>query len=431
MNILMLTNTYRPFTGGVPRSVDTFAEQYRKLGHRVGIVAPTFEGQEEEPDVIRVPAIQNFNGTDFSVKLPAPFLLSEYVDNFRPDIIHSHHPFLLGNTALRLAVRREVPLVYTFHTFYERYVHYLPGGETEGWKRFVITLAAGYANLCDHVIAPSRSVAEELVRRGVTKPVEVIPTGVDVASIAAGDGRAMRSRFGVPAGAFVVGFVSRLAPEKNLAFLCDAVLRFLSQRPDAWFLVAGTGPQEEDLKALFARSDSSARIVLVGNMTGRDLAGLYNAFDVFAFASQSETQGLVVTEAMAAGVPVVAVQASGVSDVVRDGVNGRLLEQEDAAAFVAALTEVADLDPPARGALSAGARKTAGELSDENCARKALALYKAARREFRDAHQDESAWDEFVNVVAAEWNILANIGKAAGEVILEPEPETGSQEKQA
>jgi 1,2-diacylglycerol 3-alpha-glucosyltransferase len=422
MKILMMTNTYRPFTGGVPRSVDTFTAQYRKLGHKVKIVAPDFEGQEEDPDVIRVPAIQNFNGTDFSVQLPIPFYLSEFVDDFAPDIIHSHHPFLLGSTALRLSARREIPLVYTFHTFYERYTHYLPAGDSEAMRRFVTTLVAGYANLCDHVIAPSRSVAEELLRRGVTKPLDVIPTGVAVDAISGGDGKAFRKAHGIPANAFVTGFVSRLAPEKNLGFLCDAVLRFLSANKEAWFLLAGTGPLEEELKARFAASDAAPRIVMLGNQTGADLFGLFNAMDVFAFASQTETQGLVVAEAMAAGVPVVAVQASGVGDVVRDGRNGRLLDREDRDDFAGALRWVLERSPRQRAALIAGARRTAAELSDATCARRALALYRAARREARAAHEHETAWDDFVNIVATEWNILANIGKAAGEAFTEPEP---------
>jgi glycosyltransferase involved in cell wall biosynthesis len=216
----------------------------------------------EDPDVIRVPALQNFNGTDFSVQLPIPFYLSEIVDEFAPDIIHSHHPFLLGNAALRLAAHREVPLVYTFHTFYVHYTHYLPGGDTEAMRRFVSALAAGYANLCDHVVAPSSFVHDELLRRGVTKPVDVISTGIDVKAIAAGDGAAFRKAHGIPPRAFVTGFVSRLAPEKNLAFLCDAVLGFLSRSPRAWFVVAGSGPLEGELRARFEADPARGRILL-------------------------------------------------------------------------------------------------------------------------------------------------------------------------
>ncbi len=422
MKILIMTNTYHPFTGGVPRSIDTFVTQYRKRGHEVGIVAPDFEGQEEEEDVLRVPAIQNFNGTDFSVQLPIPFYLSDFADAFAPDIIHSQHPFLLGGTALRMAARRELPLVYTFHTFYDRYLHYLPGGSSAAMKRFVNTLVAGYANLCDHVIAPSRSVKEELLHRGVTTPIDIIPTGVDVKAIAAGDGPRFRDRRGIPRDAFVVGFVSRIAEEKNLGFLCEAVHAFLENEPSAWFVVAGTGPLEDEVRARFAAGDAGSRFLLLGNLTGSDLHDLYNAMDVFAFASHSETQGLVVAEAMAAGTPVVALRASGVEDVVEDGRNGRLLEEEDRDAFCEALREIRACGLEAYRELAENARRTAAGLSDEECARKALALYGVVRREYRELHEHESAWDEWLNVVATEWNILANIGAAAGEAL------TGSED---
>lgn len=423
MKILIMTNTYHPFTGGVPRSIDTFVEQYRKQGHVVKIIAPNFEGQEEEEHVLRVPAIQNFNGTDFSVQLPVPFILSDFADSFAPDIIHSQHPFLLGGTALRMAARREVPLVYTFHTFYDRYLHYLPGGSSAAMKRFVNTLVAGYANLCDHVIAPSHSVRNELLGRGVTKPIDIIPTGVDVKSIAAGNGPRFRERQGIPPEAFVVGFVSRIAEEKNMTFLCDAVCAFLEQTPSAWFVVAGTGPLEEAVKARFAESPAAARFLLLGNLTGTELHDLYNAMDVFAFASHSETQGLVVAEAMAAGTPVVALRASGVEDVVVDGRNGRLLDEESQEGFCRALREMQACDPVVYRELSGQARRTAAGLSDEVSARKALALYGAVRREYREMREHESAWDEFLHVVATEWNILANIGAAAGEAL------TGSEDE--
>ena len=423
----MMTNTYFPFVGGVPRSVDSFARQYRKLGHEVKIVAPNYEGQEEDENVIRVPALQHFNGTEFSVQLPIPFFLSHFVDGFKPEIIHSHHPFLLGTTALRLAVRQEVPLIYTFHTFYEHYLHNVPGGETDPMIRFVTTLAARYANLCDHVIAPSLSVAEELRLRHVTKPIDVIPTGVDVDTIGKGDGGAARKKYGIPADAFVVGFVSRLAKEKNLTFLCDAVLEFLSKNEKAWFLLAGTGPLEIELKARFADSGAAQRIVMLGSLAGRELQNAYRAMDVFAFASQSETQGLVLAEAMAAGVPVVAVKASGVGDILRDGYNGRMLIEENRKEFVTALQWVAGLNHSDLVMLKTNAQKTASDFSEEICARRALNLYGKARRESKAIHEQETAWNEFTNYISMEWNLLANLGAAAGEAMAESESEVSAK----
>jgi glycosyltransferase involved in cell wall biosynthesis len=161
MKILMMTNTYKPIVGGVERSVETFTEEYRSNRHRVIIVAPQFKNiPKDETDVIRVPAIQNFNGTDFSVQVPIPGVLSRALMGLRPDIVHAHHPYLIGDTALRVAAKHKAPFVFTYHTFYERYTHYVPG-DSPVLKRFVIALSTGFANLCNMVFAPSQSVANE------------------------------------------------------------------------------------------------------------------------------------------------------------------------------------------------------------------------------------------------------------------------------
>jgi glycosyltransferase involved in cell wall biosynthesis len=337
MRVVMMTNTYLPHVGGVARSVEGFSRALRAEGVRVMIVAPEFPGMDEsETDVVRVPAIQRFNGSDFSVRLPVPGLLTEPLDRFQPDLIHAHHPFLLGDTALRVASSRGLPLVFTHHTLYEEYTHYV-STESEAIKRFVIDLSTGYANLCDHVIAPSQSVLALLQQRGVTSPITVVPTGVDLSRFTKRSGRRFRKTAGIPRDVFVVGHIGRLAPEKNLMFLTRAVARFLQERPQAWFLVAGSGPLEDAMRAHFGEAGVLERVRFAGILQGGALADAYDAMDVFAFASKSETQGMVMAEAMAAGTPVVAVDASGVREVVRDGYNGRKLSVEDGDAFSAAL----------------------------------------------------------------------------------------------
>ena len=198
MNIWMMTNTFTPFVGGVARSVAAFADQCRKAGHRVVVVAPVFEGMPPwEEDVIRVPAIQDFNGSDFSLALPAPGLLAPQLEECRPDIVHSHHPHLLGNTAVRIACRLNRPLVFTHHTMYEDYIHYVPTGASR-LREFVIALVTGYCNLCDCVIAPSESVASILRDRGIQTPIEILPTGVDVRHFAQGNGAQFRRSHRIP-----------------------------------------------------------------------------------------------------------------------------------------------------------------------------------------------------------------------------------------
>ncbi|HWR75953.1 MAG TPA: glycosyltransferase, partial [Thiobacillus sp.] len=178
MNILIFTNTFTPHVGGVARSVEAFTEEYRTRGHRVLVVAPEFPDMpQDEVDVVRIPAIQNFNASDFSVVLPIHPALSETIDAFRPDIVHSQHPFLLGMTAVRIARHRGLPLVFTHHTLYEQYTHYVPG-DSPALKRFAIELATRYANLADQVFAPSESIRDLLQQRGVVTPIAVVPTGV-------------------------------------------------------------------------------------------------------------------------------------------------------------------------------------------------------------------------------------------------------------
>lgn len=418
MHVVMMTNTYLPHVGGVARSVETFSASLRELGHNVMIVAPEFPDMPaSETDVVRVPAIQRFNGSDFSVRLPVPGLLTDPLDRFHPDIIHAHHPFLLGDTALRVAAGRGVPLIFTHHTLYEEYTHYV-SSESDALKRFVVDLSTGYANLCDHVIAPSQSVAALLQQRGVTSPITVVPTGVDVDRFGKKAGKKFRQSQGIPDDAFVVGHIGRLAPEKNLMFLTEAVAEFLKARPEAWFLVAGSGPLEEAMKAHFGEAGVLERVRFPGILKGKDLVNAYGSMDVFVFASQSETQGIVLVEAMAAGVPVVAVDANGVREVVADGVNGRKISIQDRDLFGSALIWIADMPPEARKTLSRNARKTSRGLSTANSAQKLAAVYGSViKKKAAWDVPEEGLWQGAMRRIHMEWKLLGNIAHAAGTAL--------------
>jgi 1,2-diacylglycerol 3-alpha-glucosyltransferase len=432
MRIVMMTNTYLPHVGGVARSVDGFCRALRDLGHQIMVVAPEFPGiPESETDVVRVPAIQRFNGSDFSVRLPVPGLLDEPLERFHPELIHSHHPFLLGDTALRVASTRGLPVVFTHHTLYEEYTHYV-SSDSDAIKRFVIDLSTGYANLCDHVIAPSQSVAALLQQRGVTSPITVVPTGVELRKFAKRSGKRIRKTLGIPADVFLAGHIGRLAPEKNLMFLTRAVARFLQERPQAWFLIAGSGPLDGPMKAHFGEAGVLDRVRFAGILQGRDLADAYDAMDVFAFASKSETQGMVMAEAMAAGTPVIALDASGVREVVRDGVNGRKLAVEDQDAFSAALAWYADLPEDKRKGMSRQALRTARGLSSEASAAKLASVYQTViKRKAAWEVPEEGMWAGAMRRIAAEWKLLGTIAHAAGTALVgadAPSPQTPETE---
>jgi len=410
VNILMMTNTYTPLVGGLERSVKTFSEEYRRRGHRVVIVAPTFKGMPEtERDVIRVPALKEIGGTEFSARLPIPGWMEKHLEGFRPDIVHAHHPFLLGDTAFRVARAHRVPLVYTHHTLFEQYTHYLPM-KAERAARFMTRISTAYGNLCDRVFAPSESVARLLRQRGVRTPITVVPTGIDGAHFRGGRGSRFRLRLKIGRKAFIIGHLGRLAPEKNLGFLTQAVVEYLHRNPAAVFVVVGRGPSASGIKRLCTRGRVRDRIYFTGVLRGQDLIDAYDAMDVFAFASKSETQGLVLLEAMAAGVPVVALDAPGAREVVRDRHNGRLLTAEEVGPFVNALRWFTRLPPARRRAVRQAARQTADNFSVPRCTERALQAY-ASLSSARQTSRKRSKIGGTARRVQTEWRLLR---KAAG-----------------
>lgn len=407
LKIAMFTNTYLPHVGGVARSVKTLEDACRAAGHEVRVVAPHFEDTESTDEVLRVPAIQNFNGSDFCVRIPYPNLVRDFMDEFRPDVIHSHHPFLLGDSALREAGKMRVPIVFTHHTLYEQYTHYVPG-DSEALKRMAIQLAVEYCNLCDLVIAPSRSIADLLVERGTHAAIRAVPTGIDTEFFASGDRDGFRASLGIAPDVPLIGHLGRLAGEKNLRFLGAAVIRVLERLPAVELLLVGDGDARADLENAFEAAGLTGRVHWAGKLTGPDLAGAYAAMDWFVFASQSETQGMVLAEAMAAGKPVVALDGPGVREIVNDGENGFLLPGDASGEDFARALERVITDAGLSGRLSAKALETARDYSIEKCAGAVIAAYRHLVENRRNEEErDTSPWDRLVAGIEVEWDLLS------------------------
>jgi 1,2-diacylglycerol 3-alpha-glucosyltransferase len=410
MNICMFTNTYVPFVGGIARSVQFFAEDLSAQGHRLLVVAPRYEKHSNEDDrELRVPAIRKFNGSEFSVRLPVPFMVERRIQEFDPHVIHSHHPFFMGDTALRVARKRDLPLLFTHHTMYERYIHYLPMA-SEALRHFVMRWATVYANLCDGVIAPSRSIAEILRRRGVTPRIVEIPSGVDMQAIGRGQGLRFRRETGIPPKAKVVGHLGRLAPEKNPGFLAHAVTRFMERHAQAYFLIVGHGPSEEEIASICRAAGVRDRLILAGELSGSRVYDAYHAMDLFVFASHTETQGMVLAEAMAAGKPVIALDAPGAREVIADGFNGRLLQasasEDEFAEAVAQFFADGGIVP----SWSAAAKHTAMGFARHVCAKKMSDFYSEVLAEQQHIHRNQSksdALDAFRLRLRTEWELLS------------------------
>lgn len=428
MRICHFTNTFLPHVGGVARAVQTLLEDQRRERHRVLVVAPEFaEGTAParlERSVARLSALKNFNGSDFSVSLPFTAVLNRRLADFPADILHAHHPFLLGDAALREAAGRNVPLVFTHHTLYEHYSHYLPI-ESPAVGDFAAEVATRFANRCDAVIAPSGSVRDLIVGRGVTVPVYVLPTGIDMRALRKGQGERARARLGIPAEAVVLGHLGRLAEEKNLAYLADALARTLRRLPAARVLIVGDGPAKEGMEKAFAEAGVAARVLFAGKQTGSRLRDACAAMDLFAFSSLSETQGLVLAEAMASGTPVVALDAPGVRDVVVDRRNGRLLSASaDAERFARALAEGVK-NEKLRRRWSQEAQRTAAQLDRRVTSEKLLEIYEdliAVRRTgLARSSKGPGQGSPLLDRLVAEGQILADkagalVGALAGRV---------------
>lgn len=383
MKIAMLTNNYRPFVGGVPVSVERQAVELVRLGHEVTVFAPMYgDSAEEQAQVLaadeRAPERvirygtqkrKMANGMVYPSIYPAEILRTFQTEPF--DCIHVHHPMFVGPCALLLGKKYQVPVIYTCHTRYEDYLHYIPGlqvrSESPAVKHHVVrwlretgipAYIKWFANQCDLVLAPSAGMKSVIQGYGVRSRCEVFPTGLAGKAYCREEGVSARIRKQYGHGKrHLLVTVSRLEREKNYGFLLRGIEELRRLLGDEFHvMIIGSGSQEAELKTKAAVLRISDLVTFVGNVPNSRVKDYLGAADLFLFASTSETQGIVLAEAMAAGLPVAAVHAVGSDDIVRDGWNGYLTEEKE----------------------EQWAQKAARILTGENCRRmKAAALQTA------------------------------------------------------
>lgn len=359
MRVALFTNNYLPFRGGVTTAVETLRRGLEAQGHRAWVFAPASPaGRADPPSVFRYPSIPAPTYPGFSVPVPVSHRLARLARGLDLDIVHVHHPFLLGVTGRRLARRRGRPLVFTYHTRYEKYAHYVP--LPQGLVRsLAVRLAGRFADSADLVVAPSEHIAATLRRRRVAARVAVIPTGVDLDVFSPGDRGGARRRLGFPAEGLVCLYTGRLDREKSLERVLDAFESLAAGVSAATLHLVGQGSFAATLEARAAAGRARDRIVFHGGLPREELPDFYRAADLFLFASETETQGLVLAEAHACGLPAVAVRASGVDEVVVDGETGLLTKPETGEMADAAIGLL--LDGERRRAMGEAARRLAEE----------------------------------------------------------------------
>jgi len=356
VRVALFTNNYLPFCGGVTTSVETLRGGLEGRGHEAWVFAPSMPAASAAPRVVRYPSLPAATYPDFALAIPVSRRIARLVARLEPDIFHAHHPFLLGPAARRLSRRAGRPLVFTYHTRYEKYAHYVPL-RRRLVEAVAVRLSTRFAARADAVIAPSGLVRDELQARGVRTPIAVVPTGVDLVCFSPGDRREARRALGLPVDETIVLYVGRLDREKSVDRVLAAFERVAGTLPRCRLLVVGRGTQAAALARQAAALPVGDRIAFPGARPHATLGPCYRAADLFLFASETETQGLVLAEAAACGLPAVAVAAPGCDEVVRDGETGLLTKAEPAALADAAIGLL--LDGERRRAMGLRARRVA------------------------------------------------------------------------
>lgn len=373
LNIAVFSDSYKPYVSGVVNSVDTFCRELCRMGHKSYIFAPSYPGYvDDEPGVFRFRSIKAPTNPDYRLAIPLSLSVGRRLRELNIDVVHTHSPFLMGGLGARAALNLGLPLVFTYHTLYEEYVHYSPFARGLA-RRLMRRISRDYCNRCDTVIVPTDAIRDLLDRYGVKAPVVVNPTGIDLTRYQGLDRSWLRLKHGIPAEHRVLLFVGRLGKEKNVHFLIRSFAKVADKDPLVTLVLVGGGPERGDLERLARNLGLARRTVFAGPLPPDRMPTAYAGADVFVFPSMTDTQGMVITEAMAAGLPVVAVRAYGSGHMVDDGINGLLTppdEQEFARAVYSLLTDTCLLNR-----LAFRTREKADEMSSTRCAQRLEQVY--------------------------------------------------------
>lgn len=378
LRVLMLSDVYFPRVNGVSTSIQTFRADLGALGCRSALVAPAYDAPwPDDPDTRRVAARRvPFDPEDRLMPRRALARACRELGG-RFDLVHIQTPFVAHSVGVRLARELGVKVIETYHTYFEEYFHhYVPIVPRSALRVIARAVSRAQCNAVDAIVAPSRPMAEVLRDYGTHTRIEVIATGLDMATFERGCGERFRTAYGIEPGRPVVLHVGRVAFEKNIRFIVDAFADVVARMPDALLVIAGEGPALGALRRHVDDRGLTRCVRFVGYLDrGSKLLDCYRSADVFTFASSTETQGLVLLEAMAVGTPVVSTAVLGTKEILADGCPGAIVVPEDRREFARAIVEVLT-DRSLRDRLSAGGtRFVREEWSSRQMAGRLFALY--------------------------------------------------------
>ena len=326
MKIGFFTDTYTPQINGVVTSILTFKNELEKLGHDVYIFAPTPKQKNDSKKTIRFPSVKFFFQPEMRFAFPYSQKALKLIEKINLDIVHSHDPFSIGLFGLWLAKRKKIPYVHTYHTLYPEYIHYI--WETKFTKEWSKILSRKFCNKCDSIIAPSTKIKNYLKKWGTSKPIEIIPTGINIEEFKEKNGEItkFKNKYKISSNDKLLIFIGRIGKEKNIGLLIRTIKKVKNK--NVKLLIAGNGPYKTELLKLAKKVGVENKILFLGYLPRKEVIAAYKSSYIFIFSSKSETQGLVIAEAMTAGLPVIAVSDLAIADMVKDKKNGYLVKSD-------------------------------------------------------------------------------------------------------
>lgn len=381
MKIGLFTDTFAPEINGVATSTLMLRDELRRRGHRVFVFTTTTPDAQVEPGTFRLPSMPLLVLPSRRVGMFYHPRLADMIRHTGLDIVHTQTEFSLGIFGRTMASSLNTPQVHTYHTIYEEYTHYITRGLLDGQsKKAVRAFSRYYCNLCERVIAPSQKTVDLLNEYNVSRPIDVIPTGVDTSKFDPSrydpaEIAALRRSLGIGDQDKVVLNVGRISKEKNLQMVLRGLPPLFAKYPQARMLLVGGGPYADVLREIAREEGMEGRVIFAGEQPWESIGKYYALGDAFVSASTSETQGLTYIEAMSAGLPVVAKSDPCIDGLIEHGRTGLLFAQGEQ---IAGALEKALFDAEASAAITRGAIQTAQKNSVAAFGQSVLTCYEKA-----------------------------------------------------
>lgn len=325
MKIGFFTDAYLPQLNGVATSVQEWTEALKKLGHKVYVIAPSFPNYKDEgEDIIRIPSVRLLKQPDIRLGFPLSRESMTQIIKLKLDIVHATSGGSISTLGLMVARAKKIPYVFTYYTRFNHYAHYLFDGKIIRPK-MIESVSRIFCNRCDAITVPMPKIKDELLSFRVKKPIVVIPSGVDTAKFKKQEEGFLRKRLKIKKGKILL-YIGRLEKEKSVDFLLHAFAKIYARNPDTNLVLIGDGKQEKKLREIAKKLKIEKNVYFVGLISRDEISKVFADAEIFVFASTTETQGMVILEALASGLPVVSVNDPVFNGIIKNKVNGILVE---------------------------------------------------------------------------------------------------------